>query len=123
MKAQIVNIVNGNQPKVAQNTDEWLELKEKGNQFFKTGNFTEALIHYSKAIKLDNKQGALYLNRALCELKLDRLEYARQDAEDAMDLDPNNVKAHRVLSEILMKLERVKVFSKKKYFFETDFVA
>ncbi len=110
LKIQIENIVNekqnGSDSVVL--SGQWLDLKEKGNEFFKAGNFTEAFILYTKAIKLDNKQVTLYLNRALCELKLDRLENARQDAEDALDLDSNNLKAYRILSEVLMKLDLFK---------------
>jgi len=107
LKNQIETIINDQQPKeVLQNrSGEWYEIKEKGNEHFKIGNFTEALIFYTKAIKLDNKQASLYSNRALCELKLEKFELARQDAEDAIDLEPNNVKYYRILSEALMKLE------------------
>jgi TPR repeat protein len=107
LKNQIETIINDQQPsEVLQNrSGEWYEIKEKGNEHFKIGNFTEALIFYTKAIKLDNKQASLYSNRALCELKLEKFELARQDAEDAIDLEPNNVKYYRILSEALMKLE------------------
>ena len=45
------------------------EEKAVGNRFFKKGNFTKAIEHYSKAIKLDNKVAAYYSNRAICLLK------------------------------------------------------
>jgi TPR repeat protein len=107
LKNQIKTIINDQQSSedFQNKSGEWYEMKEKGNEHFKIGNFTEALIFYTKAIKLDNKQASLYSNRALCELKLEKFELARQDSEDAIDLEPNNVKYYRILSEALMKLE------------------
>lgn len=47
----------------------------------------------------------LYSNRALCELQLKKYELAREDAEDAIALDSNNIKYHRTLSTALYHLE------------------
>lgn len=82
-----------------------MELKNKGNDYFKQQKWTEAMIEYSKAICLDSTQAVLYSNRALCELKLEKYDLARCDAEQAIYLDKTNVKFYRILSECLMNLQ------------------
>jgi TPR repeat protein len=82
----------------------WLKYKNDGNDFFKKGKFTEAVIAYSKAIAIDSTQSVLYSNRALCELKLEKYDLAREDAEDAIALESNNAKFYRILTESLWNL-------------------
>lgn len=63
--------------------------KERGNESIKTGNFTEAILHYSFAIKLDPNEATFYSNRSLAFLKLKQLYYANEDAEKAIQLKPD----------------------------------
>jgi Flp pilus assembly protein TadD len=42
------------------------QFKEQGNQAYKTGDYKRALTLYTKAIELNPKDAAFYLNRALC---------------------------------------------------------
>ncbi|CAF3242406.1 unnamed protein product, partial [Rotaria sp. Silwood2] len=87
-------------------TDEgnWMTLKELGNTLFKNGNYYEAMNLYTQAIYLAPSYPMLYSNRALCEMNLKKFELARQDAEDAIELDNSNVKYFRILSEALLEL-------------------
>ena len=39
--------------------------KEKGNESFQTGNYSEALMYYCRSIELNPKAAAVYNNRAL----------------------------------------------------------
>ncbi len=69
----------------------WIQLKEEGNAHYKKSEWTEAMNCYTKAIRINPKVATLYSNRALCEIQLKKFQLAREDAEDALDLDPKNV--------------------------------
>ncbi len=85
--------------------NEWESLKEEGNQFYKSSNWTEAMNCYTQALSRDPKQAVLYSNRALCEIQLEMFDLAREDAEDAIELDKKQVKYYRTLSEALYHLK------------------
>ncbi|XP_045143166.1 sperm-associated antigen 1 [Echinops telfairi] len=68
-------------------------LKEAGNQCVKDQNYREALSKYSECLKINNKECAIYTNRALCYLKLCMFEEARQDCDLALQIDGGSVKA------------------------------
>lgn len=70
------------------------ELRAKGNECVKDGKNTEALLHYSQAIKLDPKNHLLYSNRSLVFLKLQQYYYAMEDAKETIKLQPNWPKGH-----------------------------
>jgi len=83
---------------------EWALLKEEGNQFYKEERWNEAMNCYTRAIHLNQQDAVLYSNRSLCELRLSKFDLAREDIEDAIQLDPKNVKYFRVLSEVLLEM-------------------
>ncbi|RLN91322.1 hypothetical protein BBJ28_00011678 [Nothophytophthora sp. Chile5] len=84
----------------------WLDLKAIGNEFFKEGNYPEAIEAYSQALDVAPHEAVLYGNRATCQLKLKEFDLAREDAEEAMDEDGGEtVKYYRLLSEALMGLK------------------
>nr|XP_045373163.1 sperm-associated antigen 1 [Camelus bactrianus] len=68
-------------------------LKEEGNQYVKDKNYKDALSKYSECLKINNKECAIYTNRALCYLKLCQFEEAKQDCDQALQIDNRNVKA------------------------------
>uniref|UniRef100_A0A2K6L3X4 Sperm-associated antigen 1 n=1 Tax=Rhinopithecus bieti TaxID=61621 RepID=A0A2K6L3X4_RHIBE len=68
-------------------------LKEEGNQCVNDKNYKDALRKYSECLKINNKECAIYTNRALCYLKLCQFEEAKQDCDQALQLDDGNVKA------------------------------
>ncbi|XP_024612340.1 sperm-associated antigen 1 [Neophocaena asiaeorientalis asiaeorientalis] len=68
-------------------------LKEEGNQCVKDKNYKDALSKYSECLKINNKECAIYTNRALCYLKLGQFEEAKQDCDQALQIDLGNVKA------------------------------
>ncbi|XP_060052004.1 sperm-associated antigen 1 isoform X2 [Erinaceus europaeus] len=68
-------------------------LKEEGNQYVKDRNYIDALRKYSECLKINNKECAIYTNRALCYLKLCQFEEAKQDCDQALQIDARNVKA------------------------------
>ncbi|KAG9307653.1 hypothetical protein G9A89_023218 [Geosiphon pyriformis] len=67
--------------------------KEKGNEFFRKGNFIKAIEHYGLAMELDSKDAVFPVNRAMAEIKLKRWVEAEQDCTLGLQLDPDHVKA------------------------------
>ena len=72
--------------------EEATQLKNKGNEAFKNQDWPGALDFYTKAIELYDKEPSFYTNRAQANIKLEAYGYAVQDADKAIELDPNNVK-------------------------------
>lgn len=68
--------------------------KERGNACIKAGNYSEAILHYSYAIKLNPNEAAFYSNRSLAFLKLKQLYYANEDADKAIQLKQNWAKVN-----------------------------
>ncbi|KAM9852579.1 sperm-associated antigen 1-like [Aulostomus maculatus] len=68
-------------------------LKQEGNEFVKKGQYQDALGKYSECLKLKPEECAIYTNRALCYLKLERFTEAKQDCDAALKLEPTNKKA------------------------------
>ncbi|XP_046545728.1 dynein axonemal assembly factor 4-like isoform X2 [Haliotis rubra] len=63
-----------------------LWLRDKGNEFFKAGDYQAAVNAYTHAIRLRNQMPGLYSNRAACHLKLRNLIKCIEDCSKAMDL-------------------------------------
>ncbi|ESO87615.1 hypothetical protein LOTGIDRAFT_127724, partial [Lottia gigantea] len=72
------------------------ELKKKGNECMKAGNHTEAVFHYTHAIKIESKNAILYSNRSAAFLKIEQFYLAIQDARKSIQLDPNWTKVQYV---------------------------
>lgn len=84
-------------------------LKEQGNEAFKNGNFEEAVMLYTKAIKLtsDEKELAVYFkNRAAAYLKQEKYEKVIEDCDKALEVVPTDPKALFRRSQALESLER-----------------
>ena len=67
--------------------------KYKGNEYFKCGDFEDALNCYSISIAYDNTNAIVYSNRALTMMRLGNMKQALLDATSAIDLDPSFLKA------------------------------
>jgi stress-induced-phosphoprotein 1 len=76
-----------------------VQLKEKGNNLFKTGNYDEALQVYGKIVKGCKLPGDLKLlisahcNRALCYQQQSAFSLVIEECNKALDLDQYNPKA------------------------------
>lgn len=77
---------------------DWMDLKKKGNQYYKSGNFHDSIGAYSEALELETKLRAkdrciLLKNRAAAYLKMDNFKLALADCDAALHLSPGDIKA------------------------------
>lgn len=87
-----------------------LQLKEKGNEYFNSGCYDEALACYTKAIQLstaeDSSKAVFLKNRAAAYLKLEQYQNAVNDCKAALEINPNDTKALFRRCQALETLER-----------------
>ena len=84
------------------------ELKKTlGNTAFKSGEFTRALFLYSEAICIEPLNPQFFTNRALTQMKLNKDEAALADAQQAVELDVDMLKAYIIVIKCQIKLSRV----------------
>jgi len=74
--------------------DEFEKLKAAGNKLFAEGNYIQAYELYTQAIAAEKSNAAIYSNRSLTLMKLDRLEEAVNDASEAIKIDNTYGKAY-----------------------------
>ncbi|ALC38405.1 Hop [Drosophila busckii] len=77
------------------------EEKEKGNEFFKKGDYSTAVKHYSEAIKRNPDDPKLYSNRAACYTKLAAFDLGLKDCESCIKLDEKFIKGYIRKGKIL----------------------
>ncbi|XP_071691297.1 inactive TPR repeat-containing thioredoxin TTL3-like [Rutidosis leptorrhynchoides] len=80
------------------------EVKIAGNEFFKRGNFTEALSLYDRAIAISPENAACRSNRAAVLTMLGRLGEAVWECEEAVRLNPGYQRAHQRLASLYLRL-------------------
>jgi len=71
-----------------------IEEKNKGNEFFKKGDYPQAKKHYDESIKRNPDAAATYSNRAAVFMKLCEFSHALKDTETCIKLDPKFVKGY-----------------------------
>lgn len=86
------------------------EWKEKGNDEFKKGNWSEALSCYTNALKLTNEdnfeKAVYYKNRAAAYLKQEKYDKTIKDCDEALKICPNDPKSLFRRCQALEALER-----------------
>ncbi|KAL1969961.1 hypothetical protein VTN77DRAFT_7471 [Rasamsonia byssochlamydoides] len=86
------------------------ELKEKGNQLFKEGDYAGAEDMFSQAIQKNPKEPSFFTNRAVSRLKLEKWSGAERDARTAIELygpkNPASLKSAFYLAQALLELQR-----------------
>jgi len=70
------------------------EHKAKGNAAFKENKFPEAVLHFSNAIELDEKNHVLYSNRSAAYASMNRWMEALEDAKTCTTLKPDWAKGY-----------------------------
>jgi len=81
---------------VTNDTADWLQCKQNGNDNFKTNKFEEALVEYTKALNLCEQttdKCVVYRNRSACYLKLEKYNEAIEDCNEVLKNQPNDMKA------------------------------
>ena len=86
-------------------TKSWIQLRDEGTQHLKNHDWLKASDCYTRALSMKPDEAVLYSNRAICEIQLKKFELAREDAETAVRLDPQNAKFYRFLSEAFLGLK------------------
>ena len=79
------------------------ELKRKGNDEYKKGNFMEALSYYNRAIAISPENAAYRCNRGAALMALKRLSEAVKECGEAIKLDSGYVRAHHRLGSLLIR--------------------
>lgn len=82
------------------------EAKAKGNAAFSSGNFTEAIKHFSTAIDLSPTNHVLYSNRSASYASLNQFTEALQDAQKTVDLKPDWPKGYSRLGAAYVGLHQ-----------------
>lgn len=72
---------------------------------FKNGDYAGAAIEYTRAIEL-NQSSVLYSNRGVCYYRIERLDEALADYEQAILKDSNNADAYYNKGNLLRSIER-----------------
>lgn len=83
-----------------------MELKTKGNEYFKAKQFDEAIEQYSQAVMLDSKFFDCYSNRAASYINLKQYDKALEDGERCITLDSTSAKGHWRKGDALQGLRR-----------------
>jgi len=78
----------------------------QGNQLYELGKFTEALVCYDSALKLDPTSFAAHHNKGLVLLNLGRYQEALECYDNALKLDLKHVHAHISKGAALQSLRR-----------------
>lgn len=79
--------------------------KELGNEFFKKGDFSTALKHYTEAINRNPDDPKLYSNRAACYTKLAAFDLGLKDCEICVKLDEKFIKGWIRMGKILQGMQ------------------
>eukprot|EP00062_Callorhinchus_milii_P019710 gi/632974557/ref/XP_007903744.1/ PREDICTED: tetratricopeptide repeat protein 1 [Callorhinchus milii] len=92
--------------------DESLKLKGNGNEQFKGGEYTEAETSYTKALEVcpacyQKDRSILYSNRAAARMKLEKKEDAISDCTEAIQLNPNYIRAILRRAELYQQTEKL----------------
>ncbi|XP_062595259.1 tetratricopeptide repeat protein 12-like [Saccostrea cucullata] len=84
------------------------ELKEKGNEEFRQGNYEKALEFYTEGLTHIKDHLALWTNKAQTNIKLGRYEDALVDCDWAIRVFNNSMKAHVLMGKANLGLRKYK---------------
>lgn len=80
--------------------------KELGNEYFKKGDYSTAVKHYTEAIKRNPDDPKLYSNRAACYTKLAAFDLGLKDCDQCCKLDPKFIKGWIRKGKILQGMQQ-----------------
>lgn len=70
------------------------KMKEKGNEFFKKGDYASAIEHYTYATEMDPNNPVFFTNRSTCYYKMDKMDKSLRDAQKSIKLDSSWAKGY-----------------------------
>ncbi|CAN8308404.1 unnamed protein product [Cochlearia groenlandica] len=79
------------------------EVKKAGNEMYRKGNYSEALLFYDRAISMSPENPAYRSNRAAALAALGRLDEAVKECLEALRVDPSYAKAHQRLVSLYLR--------------------
>lgn len=82
------------------------EEKEMGNEYFKKGEYSIAIKHYTEAINRNPDDPKLYSNRAACYTKLAAFDLGLKDCETCVKLDDKFIKGWIRKGKILQGMQQ-----------------
>ncbi|XP_052838044.1 stress-induced-phosphoprotein 1 [Drosophila gunungcola] len=82
------------------------EEKEQGNHYFKKGDYSNAVKHYTEAIKRNPDDPKLYSNRAACYTKLAAFDLGLKDCDTCIKLDEKFIKGYIRKGKILQGMQQ-----------------
>lgn len=82
------------------------EEKELGNELFKSGDYANAVKHYTEAIKRNPDEVKYYSNRAACYTKLAAFDLGLKDCDRCVELDPKFIKGWIRKGHILQGMQQ-----------------
>ncbi|KAK7290852.1 hypothetical protein RIF29_05585 [Crotalaria pallida] len=99
--------VSGMMVKRAMNGGDPEEVKRVGNELYKNGNFSEALVLYDRAVSMSPGNAAYRGNRAAALTALGRLGEAVRECDEAVKLDHTYARAHKRLASLYLRFGQV----------------
>ena len=85
-------------------SQQWLQMKELGNNQFKNKNYSSAIEYYTRGIEFNSSEPVLYSNRATCYKLLGKYKESVRDYKKAIQLNPRNTKNLKKLSAVYLIL-------------------
>lgn len=87
--------------------DDWAdEQKDKANKAFKDGNFRDAIVFYTRALRYTPRNEKLLSNRSAAYMKISKFQLALDDIIKAQEVDPNWAKIYFRKGQVLRSLKR-----------------
>ncbi|KAF2290713.1 hypothetical protein GH714_015133 [Hevea brasiliensis] len=92
-KAGLIDYGNAEIAMVLTNVKMAARARNRGNDLFSSGKYSEASSAYGEGLKYDASNPVLYCNRAVCWSKLGMWEESVEDCNQALRIQPNYTKA------------------------------
>lgn len=106
MLSDVEKIIKEEERKAFIDPEKAEEEKEKGNEFFKKGDFSNAIKHYTEAINRNPDDPKLYSNRAACYTKLAAFDLGLKDCDMCTKLDEKFIKGWIRKGKILQGMQQ-----------------
>lgn len=75
-------------------------LKNHATEYYKKGDYMNALHYYTQAIQINPKVSIYFSNRARAYRRIGDFEKSTLDAQEAIELDESNIKAHYIMGAL-----------------------